>query len=372
MGKVEAAQECASSPPRPSLQDDETRAPRKPSRGLSGGGLPTAAAVSPGLIIELELLQMIQTSIAEATPEITTQQTGTKARAKATQVKPGFTVPHWYAEASSAHAAAREEVAKKVFDLVVRARLVKRPDERAEGAGGGQPARGTTSKAQFIKAPSSGRERSRSPSGGGSLKHFRCRSVRPPTAAESAVRWENAAAARAKAEGARSLTPAAHAAAFLECSLLRASPSLRAFRDGRTLEARLRHVGFSFISAATSNEDAKGKRGDKPLQKKMGSSARLKASGESRRSAGNGSDGSKFRSSSAGSGSKHGPHCGVPASESVRLAVAALSPLEGREFCEGGEWWVVARVGVDAETRQRVAYYHRRGDLETKHDRCRE
>ena len=136
---------------------------------------------------------------------------------------------------------------------------------------------------------------------------------KPPTARDSAAKWAAATATQKSRDAASSsLTPAAHTAAWCEQALLRESSTIQAFQNEGTLCRRVKALG---INVAVTNS------------------------------------------------------CDNPMVAILRNFIASQQLVNSvfEEIQEGGgepARWRVVSVGVDEETRQRVAYYQ----LDTKND----
>ena len=181
----------------------------------------------------------------------------------------------WYKLEDPTHAAARSDVAKMIFDELVKHKLAAR-----SVSGGSAPLLKRT------VAPTS-------------------RPGRPPSEAESASKWKAAEETKAAKAASSCLTSVSHTAAYLESLLLRESTGLAAFRRPATLASRIQ--------------------------------AAQKASGQGRNRGESGT--------------------GVSVSAALLHFLRHHGPLEGSLFRDGEVQWMVYRVGVDAETQQRVVYY---------------
>jgi hypothetical protein len=139
-------------------------------------------------------------------------------------------------------------------------------------------------------------------------------SGKPPSAKDSSLKWAAATVVQKSRDAASlSLTPAAHTAAWCEHALLEESSGLASFNNLRTLRSRIMALGINVTGA----------------KKKNSSAIALEN----------------------------------PIAIALRKFIASLEGrLENSVFEEESEppvLWRVAAVGVDEETKQRVAYYYR-------------
>lgn len=240
----------------------------------------------------------------------------------------------WFDPHNEAHRRAREDVAVAVFAEVVAGRMSAAGALRAAA----QTA-GTASSHRRRRGASS----SSLPSWG-----------RPPTAAESAERWAASAAAAVRREAA-CFTPAAHTAAFIERELLRES-----FEDYTSSTSG--SSGSSGLKASGRKARGEGERGAGGFALRMRRfldmttlKERVRAAESAGPKRGNSllgaSKASKCALVDGGADLQQRQRC------ALRRWMSEHGPLEGSSFEDGGERWVVVRCGVDAETKQRVAFY---------------